>query len=134
MIETTIRNLDELLAASAATPEFQEAARALSEGRSQDRILYNAGSPRVKTLRAVMKLLETRPHEPVESVIIQGRSGCSDFVGEMQIKPSGERIAFEWDCRWRAEELGWTDAFGDPDQIRAAQTFGYQCFRKFDRA
>jgi hypothetical protein len=38
-------------------------------------------------------------------------------------------IEFAWDCRWRAQQQGWVDAFGFPDQIRAADEFGWNCFQ-----
>lgn len=133
-MNTVVNNMEDLLEASAAAPEFKNAVRALAEGRSQDRILHNSGTPKVKALRAALKLLEERPADPIESIVIHGRSGCSDFVGDIQVKPSGQRIIFEWDCQWRAKVMGWLDVFGEPDQMRAAQSFGYQCFRRFDQA
>ena len=33
--------------------------------------------------------------------------------------------------RWRAEQQGWVDAFGFPDQIRAADEFGWNCFHRW---
>ena len=80
-----------------------------------------------------MKLLEDHPDLPLERVDVEGESGCSDFVGKVHASPGDLTFEFDWNCQWRAEECGWTDAFGDPDQIRAAQTFGYQCFRRLER-
>lgn len=125
-----VRTLDELLAGSAATESFKEAVRALAAGAPQTAIRFERRSPPVKVLRAVMKLLEERPELPLESVSVDAVSGCSDFRGTLDASPGG-RIPFAWDCKWRAETLGWNDAFGDPDQIRAAQTYGYQCFESF---
>ena len=128
----TTRTLDELLASSAAGEAFKRAVQALAAGGKQDRIAYNSASPPVKVLRFVMKLLETRPDLALERVEIQGQAGCSDYVGTATAQPGPLQIEFEWDCRWRAEGLGWRDPFGDPDQLRAARELGYQCFRKFE--
>ncbi|HEX8695519.1 MAG TPA: hypothetical protein VF746_24110, partial [Longimicrobium sp.] len=38
-------------------------------------------------------------------------------------------VRFVWDCKWKAEQHGWHDYFGFPDQGRAAREFGYDCFR-----
>ena len=126
-----IKTLAELLEASEATPEFKAAARALEQGAAQDCIAYTRGAPPVKVLRVLSKILEQMPEEPIERVEIQAHSGCSNFSGSARLEPGAIVIDFDWDCRWRAEQQGWTDAFGDPDQIRAAQTYGYQCFADF---
>ena len=125
-------SLDELLGASNATAEFKEAVRALEAKLPQERIRFNPGAPPVKVLRFIMKLLEARPDLPVDHLEVRGTSGCSDYRGEAFAQPGNIRIRFAWDCRWQAEQLGWRDAFGDPDQIRAARTFGYQCFQQFE--
>lgn len=127
-----IRTLDELLEASRATPEFQDAVRALARGENQDRIDFNWGSPPVKVLRLITKMLEMLPREPIEKVRIKGVSGCSTFTGVATLEPGDLAIDFEWDCRWRAEQEDWRDCFGDPDQMRAAHEYGYQCFRTFN--
>ena len=129
--ESKVQSLEDLLAASSASAPFKEAARALETGGRQDRIRYNRSSPPVKVLRAVMKLIEERPRLALESVEVEGESGCSNFMGRAVAQPGDLAIDFNWDCAWRAGQMGWTDAFGDPDQIRAAQTFGYQCFEHF---
>ncbi len=128
-----VQTLDELLNNSAARPEFKEAVHRLDQlGQGSPHLRFNAGSPPVKVLRLVMKLLEEFPGEPIESLEVEGRSGCSEFIGEAVVRPGPLRLRFEWNCSWRAEERGWRDAFGDPDQIRAAHTFRYQCFRRFE--
>lgn len=127
-----VYNLDELLDASQAMPEFKEAVRDLSEGEHQDRIDYNWGAPPLKVMRVIMKILESCPREPIERVQLKGTSGCSDFTGTAIIEPGPIHIDFEWDCSWRAAQLGWKDFFGDPDQIRAAHEYDYQCFKRFD--
>jgi hypothetical protein len=131
--ELQTRPLDDILGASAAAPEFKAAVRALADGGRDERIAFNRGAPRVKVLRLLMKLLEAHPEIPFDTIVVEGRSGCSDFVGSAVAQPDDVRFEFEWNCHWRAVELGWFDAFGDPDQIRAARTYDYQCFRKLVR-
>ena len=64
----------------------------------------------------------------------RARSGCSDFVGTVQVHTSSETRVYEfiWDCRWRAEQEGWTDCFGFPDQIRAAREYDWRCFVRWE--
>jgi len=137
----TIHTLEDLLAASQATPEFKDSVRTLAAGPStlfmadglpQSRVIFDAASPPVKVLRVVMKLLEEFPNEPFEKVTVDGRSGCSEYVGSLVAEPGDLHVQFTWDCAWRAQQQGWKDAFGFPDQIRAAREFGYQCFLRFD--
>ena len=66
---------------------------------------------------------------------LRGRSGCSDFVGTVHVHTAhGPRVyEFAWDCRWRAEQEGWTDCFGLPDQIRAAQEYDWKCFERWQQ-
>ncbi len=129
--EPIVQSLEDLLAASSASASFKEAVRVIEAGGRQDQIRYNRSSPPVKVLRAVMKLIEEHPRLALESVELEGESACSNFTGRAVAQPGGLTIDFNWDCAWRAGQMGWTDAFGDPDQIRAAQTFGYQCFERF---
>lgn len=131
--EITVRNLEELLDASSATAEFKQAVEALAGNRPQHCLEANAGSPPVKVLRFVMKLIEEFPDIPFEKIYVHGESSCSAFTGHAITQPGGQRFEFDWNCAWRAGEEGWRDAFGDPDQIRAARTLGYQCFRRFER-
>ena len=126
------QSLDTLLDQSQAAPEFKDAVRALAEKKSQKRIASNFGAPPVKVLRVAMKTLEALPDLPIESLDVRGSSGCSNFTGKATVQPGGKTIDFNWDCAWRAQQEGWKDAFGDADQIRAAQTLGYQCFEKFE--
>lgn len=131
--ELTVNSLKVLVDASSATPAFKQAVRDLEAGALQLGIRFNPGSPPVKVLRLVMKLLETYPQVPFESLDVEAQSGCSDFTGQAVTQPGSTRFEFEWNCLWRAEQLGWVDAFGDPDQIRAAQTFNYQCFKRLEK-
>lgn len=132
--EITLKSLDDILATSAAIEEFKQAVRDLESGKSQDLIRANSNSPPVKVLRTVMKMLEAYGEVPFESVEITAESSCSAYTGSAVAEPGGVRFDFDWDCEWRALQEGWRDAFGDPDQIRAAQTLGYQCFRKFEKS
>lgn len=128
-------NLSESLSRSRSSPDFQRAVEDfLASGRSNSRIGFEPGSPPVKVERVLMKLVESWPDLEFERVQIQARSGCEFYRGVATVvTPDETRIVqFEWNCKWRAEQEGWTDAFGFPDQIRAARTFGYDCFRHWD--
>lgn len=125
--------LETLLANSSATPEFLDAVRALGAGNPHPLIQFAPGLPKVKVLRAVMKLLEEAPSLRIRNVLVQGFSGCSDFVGSLTVNDGEAEFEFHWDCRWRAEQEQMLDWWGNPDQARAAREFGYQCFRKFER-
>lgn len=126
-----LHSLDELLVASAATPEFKEALLALTRGTHPERIEFNPGAPPTKVRRVLMKVLETWPELPIDRARIQAISGCSNFIGMVELQPGGRIVSFEWDCRWQARELGWVDHFGEADQIRAARELDYQCFKSF---
>lgn len=128
----TTQTLEDLLSRSQASETFKAAVKALEADRPQDRIQFNPGAPKVKVLRVIMKLIEARPEMTLESIDLQAVSGCSNFTGNAVVQPGDIEIDFNWDCAWRAKQEGWTDAFGDPDQIRAAREFGYQCFEKFE--
>ena len=90
--------------------------------------------PRIKVMRLLNQLLHAHPEFRIERVRVDARSGCSDFVGYITVEGAGEsrRFDFSWDCRWRAEQEGWVDAFGFPDQIRAADEFGWRCFAQWE--
>lgn len=126
--------ISDLLGRSAATPEFRDAvARFLREGRPNERVAFSHGSPPVKVERTLVKALVEYPAHPIESIDVRGRSGCESFRGELVLRGGGEArtVSFYWDCRWRAEQEGWRDWFGFPDQIRAAREFGWDCFREW---
>ncbi len=129
----TVQKLDDILAASSATDEFKDAVRKLERGQSSPLIKHNPGSPAVKVLRTLSKLLEAEPQLEVNSVTLQGSSGCSDYAGTVTVNEGEAKFDFVWDCSWRAKEEKYTDHFGYPDQIRAAREFGYQCFQQFNR-
>lgn len=124
--------LADLIDRSAATPELRDAvARFLAGGRPNERVAFGAGAPPVKVERALTKALVEYPALPLESIEIRARSGCESFQGEMVLRTAdgARQVSFHWDCRWRAEQEGWRDWFGFPDQIRAAREFGWDCFR-----
>lgn len=125
----------ESLESSAVDPAFAAALHDfLAIGRANERIAFTAGSPPVKVERTLIKLLEEHATMPIESIRISSRSGCEFFRGEISIQAKDQQlqVRFHWDCRWRAQEQGWTDYFGLPDQIRAAREFGYDCFREWE--
>ena len=124
--------LRELLARSAATAAFHAAVEEfLRTGAPNAAVAFEPFAPAVKVERTLSKLLEAEPELPIERVELRGSSGCEFYRGELRVESeAGERhVRFEWNCRWRAVEQGWTDYFGFPDQARAAREFGYDCFR-----
>lgn len=130
-------NLLTLLESSSASPKFVEAVRAfLKDGRSNDGVIFSAGSPPVKVRRTLTRVLEAYPADEIERVEINASSGCEYYRGELVVHRSdvdGPReVHFHWDCRWRAEQEGWTDYFGFPDQIRAAREYDHDCFRDWE--
>jgi len=124
----------DFLARARATEPFRDALLTfLKEGRPNDRIRFNRGSPPVKVERVLTQALAAHPELEIDAVEIEGRSGCEYFRGSLDIEAVGETVCieFHWNCKWKAEQEGWTDAFGMPDQIRAARTFGYECFSEW---
>lgn len=126
-----VQSLSSLLDDSHVTPEFHTAVRGLERGIPSPLIRLATNLPSVKVLRVICKILEMMPNDPIESMELRAVSGCSNFTGSATLQPGDVTVEFDWDCRWRAQQQGWTDPFGDPDQIRAAREFGYQCFADF---
>ena len=125
-------SLDQHLQRSGATPAFREAAdRFLRTGRPNERIEFDAYSPPVKIERALIKALVEYPALPIESIEFQANSGCEHFRGTLLLRTAEEEreVRFNWDCKWKAQQLGWADWFGFPDQARAAREYGWDCFR-----
>ena len=122
------------LDAAAAHPEFKSEVLAFLQGRPASRIELDGHAPRVKVERVLTQLLHAHPDLPVERVRVRGRSGCSDFTGEVIVFASDaeHRFAFTWCCSWRAQQEGWRDCFGFWDQSRAAREFGFQCFSRWE--
>ncbi|MBX3730747.1 MAG: hypothetical protein KF858_16345 [Candidatus Sumerlaeia bacterium] len=132
----TVPSLDALLDASAATDRFKEAARELAARKAaSERIAFGSGAPPVKVQRVLQQLLESEPSLAIDAIAVSGQSGCSDFRGELTVHladGSSRRFRFVWDCAWKARQVGWNTFWGDPDQQKAAQTFGYRCFEVFE--
>jgi hypothetical protein len=123
--------LAELLAESSATEAFKaDVVRFLQSG-SAERLHVRGFAPRVKVARLIKQVLANHPELDIDRVALEGQSGCSDFVGTVQVATTSETRVFDfvWCCRWRAEQEGWTDYFGFPDQMRAAKEYDWRCFR-----
>lgn len=120
----------DVLERSRATESFVLALRRFAEGHDVAAIELVRRAPRIKVLRVLAQLLHAAPDLPIERVRLDGRSGCSDFAGTIEVETAHgvRRFDFVWDCRWRAEQEGWRDWLGLPDQIRAAEEFGWRCF------
>ena len=133
----TLSDFEPLLAASRATDAFRTDLAAYATRQPADRIATSGASPRVKVLRAIAQLLHAEPDLTVDRVQVRGASGCADFVGQMQVTDADgdvQTFDFAWNCEWKARQLGYLDGFGYPDQIRAANEFGWQCFERWTRA
>lgn len=122
--------MDGILERSRATAAFKADLLAFRGERRSERIEVRGYAPTVKVERVLAQLLASEPHLDVERVTVAGRSGCSDFSGFVTVQTSSGPRTFDfvWDCRWKAEQEGWVDCFGFPDQMRAAREFGWQCF------
>ena len=120
----------ELLTRSCATERFKADVVAFAARADVPSIILSRAVPRIKVIRLINQLLHAHPEFAIERLHVDARSGCSDFVGSVVVEGAGEsrRFEFAWVCRWRAEQQGWVDAFGFPDQIRAADEFGWNCF------
>jgi hypothetical protein len=120
-----------ILGKSRATEPFKLDVAAFWSGGTAPRVTVEGFAPRIKVQRLLMQLLSKEATLPITRVVVRGRAGCSDFVGEVKVETISETHVFDfvWDCRWRAEKEGWTDCFGLPDQTRAAHEFGWQCFQ-----
>jgi hypothetical protein len=125
-----------ILSRSCATNRFKADVLAFSSRAESPSITLVRTVPRIKVIRLINQLLHAHPEWVVDRLRIDGRSGCSDFVGTVTVEGGGETrvVEFAWDCRWRAEEQGWVDAYGFPDQIRAADEFGWNCFQRWQPA
>ena len=119
-----------LLDRSAATAAFKADVHAYLSHEPAARVAAARPAPRVKVARVLAQLLDAEPALAVERVTVDAVSGCSDFRGTLAVETAGETrfFAFVWCCHWRAEEQQWRDAFGFPDQIRAAREFDWRCF------
>ena len=122
-----------ILARSFASERFKSDVLAFSARAEAPSITMTRNVPRIKVIRLVNQVLHAHPEWAIERLHVDGRSGCSDFVGTVTVEGAGESRTFEfaWDCRWRAEQQGWLDCYGFPDQIRAADEFGWNCFQRW---
>ena len=129
-----MRELEQILAKSRADEAFKRSVRMFCEHGGAEHIRIEGFAPSIKVKRLLAHMLETEPHLPIERITLRGRSGCSDFVGVVKVETRTETQAFEfvWDCRWRAEQEGWTDCFGFPDQMRAAREYDWRCFERWE--
>ena len=128
--------MENLLQSSKATSDFKAAIAQFLSGDRTERVKVETYAPRVKVRRLLSQLLAEDSGLEIEQVEIRGMSGCSDFVGSVNVHTtSGTTHVFDfaWCCRWRAEHEGYLDYFGFPDQMRAAQEFDWQCFRQWER-
>lgn len=130
-----LQELETLLAQSLAHETFKADVRAYHECGEAARIRVDSYIPRVKVQRLLKYMLATEPELPIQGLTVKGSSGCSDFIGTVEAKTHSATHVFDfgWCCRWRAEQEGWRDYFGFPDQIRAAQEFDWQCFHTWRR-
>lgn len=129
--DLTGMRLQHLLNKSKATREFKDAVLSFTEGADSPLIRYSDPSPRIKVLRVLMKLLDAFPGVAIDYVNIDGVSRCSSYSGHLMFGPDNQTIEFSWDCAWKAEQEGYVTWYGAPDQTKAAQDFGYQCFHRF---
>lgn len=124
-----------LLIQSRATNDFKTDVARFLAGDRPSRVRLESYIPRVKVQRLLSQLLAEEAALEIEQVTIRGNSGCSNFVGTIDVHTAtGAHVFdFEWCCRWRAEREGYIDYFGFPDQSRAAMEFDWRCFQKWER-
>jgi hypothetical protein len=126
--------LTDVLASSAATPTFKDAVASLI-ARTRGPLITSAHPiPYIKLVRLVTQLLDAERDLEIVSARVTASSGCSDLTGIVDVEcvDGPRRFSFSWDCAWRAQEMGWTDCFGFPDQMRAAREFDWRCFKSWD--
>lgn len=126
-------DLHSLLATSRASEAFKNDVLAFAAGAAAERVQLRRYNPPIKVIRLLAQLLHAEPSLAVERVTVDAWSGCSDFTGMLVVESAegSHHYEFSWDCRWRAEQEGWTDCFGFPDQIRAAREFDWRCFGRW---
>ncbi len=131
--ETTLPTAEEVINSSSATDSFKKTVIQFQHQQAPTaQIRFRSSNPPIKVLRVILGLLERFPELEVSDVDVDGVSGCSDYRGKISINSGEKTFDFVWDCAWKASEMGWKDYFGDPDQIRAARTFGFRCFKEFE--
>ncbi len=128
-------DLEQILEQSRADKAFKDAVRSYTKTGTADHVQIEGFAPAVKVRRVLAHMLSAEPDLQIERVSVRGRSGCSDFVGRIRVYAGDEVYVYDfaWDCRWRAEQEGWTDCFGFPDQIRAAREYDWRCFERWEQ-
>jgi hypothetical protein len=126
-------HLTDILDESAATSEFKAAVRSVRDRVRTPLVTASRPIPHVKIVRLLTHLLEAERELAIESVRIHADSGCSDLTGVVDVicNDAMRRFSFAWDCAWRATQMGWTDCFGFPDQMRAAREYDWRCFKSW---
>jgi hypothetical protein len=126
-------HLTDILDDSAATAEFKAAVLSVHARTRTPLVASTRPVPHVKIVRLLTHLLSAERALAIESVRIHADSGCSDLTGMIDVLcvDAVRRFSFAWDCAWRASELGWTDCFGFPDQMRAAREYDWRCFKSW---
>lgn len=126
--------IESILVRSRATEGFKRDMLRFAAGEQVSAIEVVGFAPRVKVERVLVQLLNAEPELAIQRVAVRGESGCSDFTGEIRVETAtgSHTFGFTWCCRWRAEQEGWSDYFGFPDQIRAAREFGWDCFQRWE--
>jgi hypothetical protein len=129
-----VKELEQILSKSQAADAFKKAVRNFYASGGAEHIRVEGFAPAIKVKRLLAHMLTAEPHLPIERISLRARSGCSDFTGMVQVHTTSETrsYAFVWDCRWRAEQEGWKDCFGFPDQIRAAREYDWRCFERWE--
>lgn len=127
--------METLLTRSRATDHFKADITRFLAGDRPSRVKVESFVPRVKVQRLLSQLLAEEAALEIEQVTIRGSSGCSDFVGTVDVHTATGSHVFDfvWCCRWRAQSEGYLDYFGFPDQSRAAMEFDWRCFQKWER-
>ena len=126
-------HLTDILDESAATPAFKSAVLALLDRTRGPLITSARPIPYIKLVRLITQLLDAERELAIVSARVTAESGCSDLTGVVDVEcvDGSRRFSFSWDCAWRATEMGWTDCFGFPDQIRAVREFDWRCFKSW---
>lgn len=124
-----------VISTSRATRDFKADLEAFLSGNESQRVKVESRVPRVKVRRLLTHLLVNEPGLEIDRVVIRGSSGCSDFVGSVEVETTTTSHVFDfvWCCRWKAETEGYIDHFGFPDQLRAALEFDWRCFQQWER-
>lgn len=127
-------HLASILDESSATPDFKAAVVSVRERTRTPLVASARPVPHVKIVRLLTHLLEAERDLEITSVRISADSGCSDLTGVIDVSctDGARRFSFAWDCAWRATEMGWTDCFGFPDQMRAVREYDWRCFKSWE--